>query len=225
MTETLLEISTWVVPILLAITLHEAAHGYAANAFGDPTAKNMGRLSLNPLRHIDLFGTIILPGLLLLTAPFTFGWAKPVPVQPGRLRNPHRDMIWVALAGPATNIVLALVAVASLHLIVAMPDSTSREWLGSTALNMVSLNVVLAVFNMIPIPPLDGGRVLVGVLPLPLAQKLAGFERKGMLILLFCLLILPMIGQQLGVNLSILSMIIGKPVSWLVQTMLLTWGP
>lgn len=225
MTEMLFNFSTWVIPILFAITLHEAAHGYAANALGDPTAKALGRLSLNPLRHIELFGTIILPGLLFLFAPFVLGWAKPVPVNPRNFKDPRRDMLWVALAGPAMNIALAVLAVLSLRLIVPMAAGFEQQWLYETAFNMLKLNLILAVFNMIPLPPLDGGRVLVGILPLALARKVAALEEKGMLILVFLLIILPMIGQQLNMNLSLIGYVVGEPVQWLGRVLLTVFGP
>ena len=151
--------STWVVPAILAITLHEAAHGFAARWFGDDTAARLGRVSLNPLKHIDLFGTILLPALLLLMrSPFLFGYAKPVPVNFHALRNPRRDMVWVAAAGPATNLLLATAAGLMAHLIGFLPGGVDR-WFRflQNLVNAIDLNVVLAVFNMLPLPPLDGG--------------------------------------------------------------------
>jgi len=156
-------VSTWIIPAVLAITLHEAAHGYVARIFGDTTAWALGRVTLNPFKHIDPFGTIILPGLLLLArSPFLFGYAKPVPVNFSRLRNPKRDMIWVAAAGPATNILLAIASALLFHLAPYVPEP-GLDWIARNLMNSVVINVVLAVFNMIPIPPLDGGRVAVGL--------------------------------------------------------------
>jgi Zn-dependent protease len=194
--------STWIVPILLAITLHEAAHGYAARRFGDNTAWALGRVTLNPLKHIDPFGTVILPAILLLArSPFLFGYAKPVPVNFGALRNPKRDMVWVALAGPATNIALAIVSALLFRAALLAPQPAS-EWLGQNMINSLVINAVLAVFNMLPLPPLDGGRVLTGLLPLPLAWRFAKIERFGLLILLGFVFILPMAGESLGVDLN-----------------------
>ena len=209
--------SVWVLPALIAITLHEAAHGFAAYMFGDDTAKRMGRMSLNPLRHVDPFGTIVLPGLLLLLrSPFLFGYAKPVPVNFYRLNPARLGMILVAAAGPAMNIVLAFLAALGLHFVGDMPDGWAM-WTEDNLKNAAVLNAVLAVFNMLPIPPLDGGRVLVGLLPQPLAWQLAKLERFGILIVLGALVLLPTIGSQIGVDLSISPWLIGGPVEDLLD--------
>ncbi len=199
---TILSIAVVAVPAILAITLHEAAHGYAALNFGDPTAKEAGRLSLNPVRHIDPMGTIILPGILLLSsAPFLFGWAKPVPVNFGRLRSPRADMVWVALAGPGMNIGLAILSALLLHFV---PENTGLTGavIGTGLQYSIFINVILAVFNMIPLPPLDGGRVAVGLLPLPLARGLARTEKYGIFLLLGVLIGLPWLGSAIGVDLN-----------------------
>ena len=193
------------IPAILAITLHEAAHGYMALAFGDPTAKEHGRLSLNPLRHIDPFGTIILPAMLKLSgSPFIMGWAKPVPVDFSRLRNPRRDMVWVALAGPAMNIGLALLSALLFQVLFLIPDA-AVAFVTETLKNSLKVNVLLAVFNMIPLPPLDGGRVAVGILPLPLARGLARTEKYGILLLLGVLIALPWLGSVIGVDLDLFA--------------------
>ena len=202
---TILGVAIYAVPAILAITLHEAAHGYAALTFGDPTARDAGRLSLNPIRHVDPMGTIILPGFLLLTqAPFLFGWAKPVPVNFNRLRSPRADMVWVALAGPGMNIGLAIVSGLLMHLVPEAPGLVGT--IASTALEFsIFINVILAVFNMIPLPPLDGGRVAVGLLPMPLARALARTEKYGILLLLGVLIGLPWLGSAIGADLNIFA--------------------
>ena len=208
--------SVWVIPVLLAITLHEAAHGYVALKLGDDTALSAGRVTFNPLKHIDRFGTILLPALLLLVkSPFLFGYAKPVPVNFARLNNPRRDMIWVAVAGPATNLIIATVSALLLHLIVLFPAGAAA-WIGENLRNSVLINVVLAVFNMLPLPPLDGGRVAVGLLPDMLAFRLARLERWGLFIIIGAMFLLPYVGGRLGVNLEIFPWLIGAPVNYLI---------
>jgi Zn-dependent protease len=176
---------TWVIPVIVAITLHEAGHAFAAYRLGDPTAKLMGRVSLDPVKHIDPLGTILLPGLLLLMhSPLLFGWAKPVPVVLRNLRNIRRDAVLVALAGPAMNVVLAFVSALLLYLLDGVISPERAPWTYMTLYKSVSINCLLAVFNMLPILPLDGGRVLNGLLPPRLAYKHAETERNGMLIVL-----------------------------------------
>lgn len=176
-------------PVVFAITLHEAAHGYAARHFGDPTAWQAGRISLNPLRHIDPVGTVLIPLLILLfsAGSFLFGYAKPVPVNFGRLRNPKRDMFWVALAGPAANLFMALVWAALLKLAWEMPVNDFTVPLSEMSKLGVIINCVLMVLNLLPLPPLDGGRIAVSLLPYPLASKFAQLERWGFPILLLLL--------------------------------------
>jgi Zn-dependent protease len=205
---TFFEASAWVIPVIIAITFHEAAHGFVARLLGDDTAWRLGRVSFNPLKHIDPFGTILLPGLLLLLrSPFLFGYAKPVPVNFKALRNPRRDMVWVALAGPGMNLALATLAALAFHLVVYLPDTTS-PWVAQNLKDALIINVLLAVFNMLPLPPLDGGRVAVGVLPDVLARPLAALEPFGMLILIAVLFLVPLLGEQLGLDLSIVSRVV-----------------
>ena len=198
-------VTTWAIPVIVAVTFHEAAHGFVAHLLGDDTAWRLGRVSFNPAKHIDPFGTILLPSMLLLFhAPFLFGYAKPVPVNFRALRSPRRDMVLVAAAGPVMNIGLALAAALAFHFVGYLPG-TSAAWLADNIKNAVILNVVLAVFNLFPVPPLDGGRILVGILPKPAAMAVARLEPFGLVILIGLLIILPMLGAQLGVNLNFIS--------------------
>ena len=218
------DLSVWVLPVLLAITFHEAAHGFVAHRLGDNTAWELGRVSVNPIRHIDPFGTLILPAMLLFAhSPFLFGYAKPVPVNFRNLKNPKLDMVWVALAGPVTNIVLALVAGIAAHALPLVPAS-SAQWVAHNLGNTIRINAVLAVFNMMPIPPLDGGRVAVGLLPRPLALPLARLERFGMLILIGLLILLPLAGSQFGLNLDVISAILRTLTGYVIQAVLFATG-
>ncbi len=197
--------TTWAIPVIIAITFHEAAHGFVAYRLGDDTAWRLGRVSLNPLRHIDPFGTILMPGmLLLLGSPFLFGYAKPVPVNFRALPHPRRDTILVAAAGPAINIALALIAGAAFHIAGYLPG-TAAAWTAANLRNALVLNVMLAVFNLFPLPPLDGGRILVALLPKPAAMAVARVEPFGLLILLGLLIVLPLVGDQLGLDLNFIS--------------------
>ena len=224
MNTTLYDVSVWVLPLVIAITFHEAAHGFVAHHFGDNTAWDQGRVSFNPLRHIDPFGTLIMPAILLLShSPFLFGYAKPVPVNFRALRNPRVDMVWVALAGPATNIVLALLAATAFHVVTYVPENAA-QWLADNLKNALVINIILAIFNMLPIPPLDGGRVAVGLLPRVLAAPLARLEPYGMLILIGILILLPLAGSQLGLNLDVISAILGTTASYVIQSILVVTG-
>lgn len=172
-------------PVIFAITLHEAAHGYAARHFGDNTAWLAGRISLNPLRHVDPFGTVLLPLLLfVVNSPFIFGWAKPVPVNFGRLRNPKRDMLWVAAAGPAVNLLMAFGWAVLLKLAIVMPFNAYTRPLAMMSEMGIGINVMLMVLNLLPLPPLDGGRIAVSLMPFSMAMKFSQLERWGIPILL-----------------------------------------
>jgi len=223
-TSIIYQASTWVLPVVFAVTFHEAAHGFVAYRFGDDTAWRAGRVTFNPLKHIDSFGTIILPAMLiLLRSPFLFGYAKPVPVNFRRLDRPRRDMVWVALAGPVTNILLATISALLVYGLVLLP-SGAADWLEANLANSILINVVLCVFNMLPLPPLDGGRVAVGLLPDALAIPLARLERYGMLILLLFLFLLPYVGERTGLNLNVLGWIVGVPAEALYNFVLMITG-
>jgi Zn-dependent protease len=217
-------ISVWILPIIVAITFHEAAHAFVAWRFGDDTALRLGRVSFNPLKHIDPFGTILLPGMLLLSgSPFLFGYAKPVPVNFRNLQPLRAGMVLVALAGPATNIALALAAALAFHLQPFVP-AEGAQWVAHNLLNAFSFNILLAVFNMLPIPPLDGGRVAVGLLPSVLARPFSRLEPYGMLILIGILIILPVAGSQFGLNLNVVSGLLRATTDSLQQLLLLLTG-
>ena len=221
----LAEASTLVVPVVVAVTFHEAAHGFVAYRFGDDTAWQAGRVTFNPLKHIDLFGTILLPALLLLSSSgrFMFGYAKPVPVNCNRLNRPRRDMVWVAVAGPATNVLLAILSSLLIYGLFLFPAGPA-EWLERNLANSILINVILCVFNMLPLPPLDGGRVAVGLLPDALAFPLARLERYGIFIVLLFLFVLPYLGERTGLDLNILGYLIGVPADALYDFVLTITG-
>jgi Zn-dependent protease len=224
----LARLSVTALPVILAITLHEAAHGFVAWRCGDDSARKLGRVTLNPLRHVDLYGTILMPLLLLLLSNgrFMFGYAKPVPVAYARLQRPRRDMVLVAAAGPMTNLALALVsalllrALAGLsHAALPQAGAAAVAWVGANLSMSVLINAILAVFNMIPLPPLDGGRVAVGLLPEPLAVGLAHTERYGLLILVAAVVALPMIAASSGSHMDVVATMVDRPVSWIMRAL------
>lgn len=217
--ETIRQVSIWAIPVLLAIVFHEVAHGWVAFRLGDPTAARMGRLTLNPVSHIDLLGTVLLPLLLIIGgSPFLFGYAKPVPVNFYNLNHPKRDMIWVAIAGPLTNILLAIASLYVLKFIdlaggslLTIPAFVLTP-LALMAQSSVNINVMLAAFNLFPIPPLDGGRVLVGLLPEPYSSAVARIEPYGFLIILLLL------------TTHTLDIFIGPMVHFLFRLLRALWG-
>ncbi len=217
-------VSVWFLPVIIAITFHEAAHGFVAHLRGDDTAWRLGRVSFNPVKHIDPFGTVLLPAMLLLFgAPFLFGYAKPVPVNFRALRIPRLDMVLVAAAGPAMNLLLAILAALGFHALNVVPQIAAR-WLAANLTNLLVLDVILAVFNLLPIPPLDGGRIAVGVLPRALAAPLSRVEPYGLLLIIGLLFILPMLGTQLGINLDFISAIIGHAANAIIGVILQLTG-
>jgi Zn-dependent protease len=213
-------LSVWVLPVLIAVTFHEAAHGFAARLFGDDTAYLLGRVTLNPLKHIDPFGTVLLPGMLLLShSPFLFGYAKPVPVNFKALNHPRLGMACVAAAGPLMNICLAFVSAIAFHLIRYLPPAAA-EFVVLNLKNAVVVNVVLAVFNLFPIPPLDGGRIALALLPRFLGRPFARLEPVGLLVLIALLVLLPLLGSQTGYNLNFASATISQGTQAVIAAIL-----
>jgi Zn-dependent protease len=226
----LLQVVLAVIPAILAITLHEAAHGYAALALGDDTARLAGRLSLNPLRHVDRTGTILLPGFLLIAqlitihrVEFMFGWAKPVPIGAWKFRNPRGGMAIVAAAGPLANFFLAWLGGLALFLVPGDPVGAAGI-VQQLLVNFILFNLVLGLFNLLPIPPLDGGRIVVGILPEALALRWARMERAGILIVLLGVFLLPTMAREFGYNFDPFRQALGAVLPWALRMVLFLSG-
>lgn len=213
------KVATWLIPLVVAIVLHEISHGWVANAFGDPTARDQGRLSLNPVRHVDPIGTVGLPLLLAVSGAPVFGWAKPVPVVAARMRNPRLHMMLVALAGPGMNLLLAMIGGIALALLVPIvPAGGGAAWLFLllNLINFIAINLFLAVFNLLPLPPFDGGHVVEGLLPRRAARHFAKLARFGFPLLIFLLLILPWLVPEA----NIVERVVRPPVDALLRLFL-----
>jgi Zn-dependent protease len=206
-------VATWLIPLVFAIVLHEISHGWVANAFGDPTARLKGRLSPNPIRHVDPFGTIFLPLVLAVTGAPVFGWAKPVPVVASRMRKPRLHMMIVALAGPGMNLLLALISAFALAALPALlaEAGTARAFVTANLVNFVAINIFLAVFNLLPMPPFDGGHVVEGLLPRRAAVHYRKLGRFGFPLLIVLLLVVPMVFPHA----DIVERVVIPPVLWL----------
>lgn len=217
MNDTLFQAATLIIPLVIAIVFHEVAHGWTARALGDNTAAQLGRLTLNPIKHVDPFGTIVLPGMLMLAGWPVFGYAKPVPVMKNRLRNPRRDMMIVAAAGPGSNLVMAALGALALGLFSRVypggEPSVLTTFLIANLYMFISINVFLALFNLLPIPPFDGGHIVEGLLPPAVARKYGGLHDKALLIMILLLVIVPLAIPSL----NIVNWLIRPPVMWLTE--------
>jgi len=216
MNDTLYRIAIWLIPLVIAIVFHEVAHGYVARMLGDRTAAERGRLTLNPIRHVDPVGTLLVPMMLALANAPIFGWAKPVPVVTSRLNHPRRDMALVALAGPGINLVMATIAAAGIGVWVGsaggLPQAGPGGFVAANVINFLLINVFLAIFNLLPVPPFDGGHVVEAILPRPLAVHYARLSRLGFPVMLFLLVILPMIAPRADVVAQVVGPIADRVV-------------
>ena len=215
MNEKIIEAAAWILPLIFAIVFHEVSHGLMARALGDPTAEEQKRLSLNPFRHVDPIGTVVVPGFLALAHLPVFGWAKPVPVNGNRLRNPRRDMMLVAAAGPGSNLIMALLAALVLGLVLRPYGELQQPGgvMGFAALNLfnfIVINVFLALFNLLPIPPFDGSHIMEGLLPDAAARKYGELRKVGFLLVIVLIVVLP----QVIPSFDPVGFLIGRPVSW-----------
>jgi Zn-dependent protease len=223
MNDILYNIATWLVPLTIAIVFHEVAHGYVARLFGDQTAARMGRLTLNPVKHIDPVGTLALPMMLAVAGAPIFGWAKAVPVNAARMRNPRWHMVLVALAGPGINIVMALATIVVMALLVGTVPPTEGGAAGfvwDNLRNFTLINVMLAVFNMLPLPPFDGSHVVEGVLPRPLAAHYAKLRPFGLVAMILLFVAVPLLFPQY----NLIGQLIGPPVNWVLVQLQLLFG-
>ena len=212
--------SVWILPVIVAVTFHEAAHAWVAWRLGDDTAKHLNRVTFNPFKHLDLFGTIILPALMLIGSGgrMMFGFAKPVPINPANLNNPRRDMVLVAAAGPISNLGLALLAALLLHTVIIF-EGDFREWVVSNLINTVWFNILLFIFNLLPIPPLDGSRIAAGILPPTIAYNLLRFERFGFLIIIGIFFVIPLLIERFGFEINIFWWLVGGPAEYIMRYM------
>jgi Zn-dependent protease len=217
MSETVYQALSWIIPLIFAIVPHEVAHGWVARYYGDQTAARMGRLTLNPIKHVDVIGTLILPMVLALAHAPVFGWAKGVPVDPRGMRNPRWNMVAVALAGPMMNIFLAAASVVVLAFILpglAAPTAGAGiRFVAANLVNFIAINLFLAVFNLLPIPPFDGSKVLAGILPPALGERFSRLDRWGMLFAILLLVVLP----QIYPKFNLVGRIVGTPVIWILN--------
>jgi Zn-dependent protease len=217
------ELTVWILPVLFTLTLREAARAYVARWLGDRTGEMQGRVTFNPLNHVDPFGTILVPIMGVLTQTFLFGWAKPVPVELRSIRHVRRDMVLASLAGPGMNLLLAIIAILLAYLLPLLPE-VAADWAYQNLKNFLIFNLVIMMFNLLPIPPLDGGRIAVALLPRPLSRQLDELEPIGMWIILGIVFLLPQLGRVLHLNLDLYSPLVRDPAFWLAHQLVAIFG-